>query len=548
MMADSELKRTHPLTVAVRTAKTLGQGIAAFVAFVFFGALSDNQLAFAGIAAFVLLSTLIVAAYSWANWLFFRYGIVNDDLLIEEGWLIKKRRSIPLSRVQGVDIRASVMARILGLADVMVQTAGGGDAGAEARIGAIPLGDAELLRSQLIGHRSVDSPATQAAATAQDGAGTASDASDPIGHMSHLRGAFGGVAPIEAAPQFELRVPVSRLVIAGLTSNGPLIAVAAVLGLAGQFYEVIDATRIDQTTSALRALAIPALLALGLAAFAVVGGVAVALTIVRDYGFTIRRSGDRLETEAGLFERRMTSVPVRRIQAVLIESNPLRRLFRLASVTVNTAGFGQSEEQQAQGTSAALVPLAKRSEVRLLLHSLLWEAEQFAPVSGVPRRSLRFYLVLPVLTAALLVSAVVVAVLWLASRVFEPEAVTAVAPLASAISLILALGIVAGLRVLTWRAAGFGVDTDALVIQWGALGLHKVRIGRTRIQSLTVRQNPFQHRAGLATLTVASVSGAAKRAYSVRNLDASDASRIEAWYSPAPPAQKPELETSVSSS
>lgn len=546
-MADSELSRTHPLTVAVRSAKTLGQGIAAFVAFTFFGAVSGSPFTFMGFAALILLGTLVTAGFSWLNWHFFRYGVVGDDLLIDEGWLVKKRRSIPLARVQGVDIRASVVSRLLGLADVLVQTAGGGEDGAEARIGSIPLGDAERLRARLIGRASSPSahPAEAdggegyvASATGAPQEGTREPSfigPDPTGHMSDLRGVFGGVARTEPLPVHELKVPLSRLVVAGLTSNGPLIAVAATLGVAGQFIEIFDTSRIDETASMLAALAIPALIALALLAFLLVGAVAVAITIARDYGFTIRRTGDRLETEAGLLERRMTSVPVRRIQSVVIESNPLRRLFRLASVTVNTAGFGASEDQQAQGTSSALVPLAKSSEIRLLLHALLWEAENFATVRPLPRRALRLYVLVPTLAAAVITLAAIAVAMVLLREVTSFDAVVATAPLVGTGTMLVACGVVAGARALAWRAAGWGLDDDALVIRWGVLGIRRARVSRSRIQSLSIRQNPFQHRAAVATLSVASVSGSSRKLFSVRHIDVADASRIEAWYSPGPP-------------
>jgi putative membrane protein len=551
-MAGSELSRTHPLTVAVRSAKVLGQGIAAFVAFAFFGALSGRGFEFAAIAALILLGTVITAAYSWLNWLFFRYGISGNDLLIDEGWLVKKRRSIPLARVQGVDIRASVLSRVLGLADVLVQTAGGGDSGAEARIGSIPLGDAEALRARLIG-RQAHVSANASDATADD-LGTSSEqrldgadgatmmiGPDPLGRMSDLRGAFGGAAPAEQAQVFELKISLGRLVAAGLTSNGPLIAVAATLGLAGQFYEIVDAGQLGEAVSALAVLAIPALIALAVAAFLVVGGVAVAITISRDYGFTVRRTGDRLETEAGLFERRMTSVPVRRIQSVVVESNPLRRLLKLASVTVNTAGFGANEDQEAQGSSSALVPLAKSSEIRLLLHSLLWEAESFATVRPLPTRALRFYVFVPTVGAIVATLLAIGIPWWLLKGEPGFDALVATAPLIVAVAVLVVASTVGGLRALAWRAAGWGVDDDSLVIRWGSLGIHRSRVGRSRIQSMSIRQNPFQRRAALATLDVASVSGSSQKLFSVRNIDVTDAARIEAWYSPDRPAAEPRL-------
>jgi len=59
-----------------------------------------------------------------------------------------------------------------------------------------------------------------------------------------------------------------------------------------------------------------------------------------------------------------------------------------------------------------------------------------------------------------------------------------------------------------------------------------VRLPHSRIQSLAIRQTPFQKRAGLATIVVSSVSGSSATHYRVRNIEVSDAARIERWYSP----------------
>lgn len=548
-MADSDLSRTHPLTVLVRSLTRLGSGLIAFVTFTIFSS-AGGGLSFLGIAALALLASAVLAAFTWIEWLHFRFGVVGDELVIQEGWLIKQRRTIPLARVQGVDIRANVLARILGLADVMVQTAGGGDSGAEARIGEIPLGDAEKLRAYLIGGSAALAARRAAAAGeagGEDAAGESEAASgsavdgataagagligaDPIGRMSDLRGAFGGAFVPEQAPVFELRIPLGRLVLAGLTSNGLLLAGAAVLGVAAQMLEFIDIGRVGDTASALLALAVPILIAIGLGTLLLVGAIAVAITLTRDYGFTVRRTGERLETEAGLLERRMTSMPVRRIQAVIVESGALRRPLGLASVTVNTAGFGKSDEGQAAGSSAALVPLARTHEIGELLHSLLWEAERFPRIQSVPRRALRFYVLVPLVISVIGTLVAVGGPLAVLDRLLPAFALSDAAPLIVAATVTVVAAAVVLMRVLVWRAAGFGTDPEAIAIRWGMLGRYRARLGRGRIQSLSVRQNPFQRRAGLATLTVASVSGSAQRTFSVRHIEIADAARIATWY------------------
>jgi putative membrane protein len=226
----------------------------------------------------------------------------------------------------------------------------------------------------------------------------------------------------------------------------------------------------------------------------------------------------------------MTSVPIRRIQAVLFEATPVRRVFRLAALRVNTAGFGTKENDKA--TASALVPIARSAELRMLLHNLLPEADVIPLTRPAPRRALRFYIVWPT-SLAIGITLIVVGGPLAANAAYgfsEPLLLTT--PLILAVAVLVVGGAVASLRALTWHSTGYGVSGNALAIDYGTLGSYKVRITRSRIQSLSVRQSLFQRRARLATLVVASVSGSSRALFKVQHLDHADALKIERWYSP----------------
>lgn len=519
-MADSDLERTHPLTVATKSAALLMQMVWGFVAAAVFA--SSGQFAFAVVAfAAVGASIVISVSVAWMNWWFFRFGVAGDDLLIVQGVIVKKRRAIPLSRVQGVDIRADLLSRILGLADVVVQTAGGGDGEAEARIGSIPLSDAEGLRASLLHSKEAVSVSDTDVAVG----------SDPAGRMSDLRGVFGGREAGRVASSAEYRLPFGRLVLAGATSNAVFAVLAAGAVFVFEGADLLGADLFDRAPSS--ATDVTPLLALaGAATGALLFAVAVAVVVARDFGFVARRAGGRIETESGLLERRMTSMPVARIQAVRVEATPLRRALGFAAVHVDTAGFGATSEEQ-HTLAPSLLPLVRSAEVRPLLHALLPEAAAFPATRRVPRRALRFYVLVPALTTVAFVGAAGSGLLALGLTLAPDSRLTALGPLALAVSLVGATGWTAFHRYLRWRAAEYGADSRALAIQNGALGLTRARLPRTRIQSLTIRQNPFQRRAGLATLAATTVIGSSASVHRVRHLSSTDAERIAEWYSPS---------------
>ncbi len=540
-MADSELSRTHPLTVAVRTMKALSQMLLALLAMAFFGSFGGGgALAAVGVAGVAVVLALVSTGFAWLNWWYFRFGVIGHDLVVLEGWLVKKRRAIPLARVQGIDIRADLASRLLGLADVVVQTAGGGSGEAEARIGSIPLSQAEQLRADLLHWRDRESQVVDGATPNQPAAAPTEESvtgpslvgADPVSRMSDLRGVFGEKEADARSVDFEYRLPFGRLVLAGLTSNAVLIALAAGAGVLSQFAELFSGFTQDATDTLSR-MALPALIALGFVAMLFFVGISIAVIVARDFGFTARRVHDRLETEAGLTERRMTSLPIRRIQAVRIEQTALRRMLGFTSIHADTAGFGRKEEQQSS-TGAALVPLARSAEVRPLLHKLLPEAEDMPTTSGLPRRARRFYILWPTALTATVTWVVVAGSTWIVATAGEIDGLGPIAPAVGAAAALLPSAIVAASRALAWRNAEFGADENALAIRWGVLGRYSVRLPRARMQSLTVRQSPFQKRAKLATIVAASVAGSGAAFYRVRNLDVDDARAIEQWYSPSP--------------
>lgn len=520
MTADSELRRTHPSTVAVRTLKTAWQGLLAGIAFAIFGAIEGGGWVAGGIFALVMLATLLGAGSSWLKWYFFRFGVVGNDLLITEGWLVRKRRSIPLARVQGVDLRADVFMRIFGLVALTVQTAGGAGE-PEATIGEIPLAEAERLRFILLHGRTYTEPPAPETAEGIEGASASasSPAADITGRMSDLRGVFGGAEQARVEPSFQYRVSVARLALAAVTSRTVLVVMAAMLAAATQVFEFAGPDALDAAERTISRLGVMAVLLSALPVLVVTALIAIAVSVSRDYGFVARRVAERVETEAGLFERRMTGVPVGRIQAVAIDEAPLRRALGWASVQVITAGAGY--EKQSSASASSVVPIARRGELFPVLHGLIPEVARLPRLAPLPHRAVRFYLTIPTLVTVTVFASAALTV----SLVADELGWWVVA--AGLVTLVL----VAVSRVLSWRNSAIGADAGSLGIASGVLGRRRVRIARSRIQSLTVRQSPFQRRAGLATVVAAGVSGSSAAHYVVRHIEASDADRVIRWYS-----------------
>lgn len=88
---------------------------------------------------------------------YWRYELTADALKIERGVIMKKYISIPYERIQNIDIYRGLVARIIGLSDLQIQTAGyssysgrGGQFNTEGRLPGLDPKIAESLREILV--------------------------------------------------------------------------------------------------------------------------------------------------------------------------------------------------------------------------------------------------------------------------------------------------------------------------------------------------------------------------------------------------------------
>lgn len=109
----------------------------------------------------VIIPVFLVLCFIWAKltYHFYRYELTDAGFRKELGVIYKKYVTIPYDRIQNVDIYRGILARILGLSDLNIQTAGmsatvgrygisGG--GSEGRLPALSREIAEQLRDELI--------------------------------------------------------------------------------------------------------------------------------------------------------------------------------------------------------------------------------------------------------------------------------------------------------------------------------------------------------------------------------------------------------------
>ena len=203
------------------------------------------------------------------------------------------------------------------------------------------------------------------------------------------------------------------------------------------------------------------------------------------FGFRLTLREGVLQRRYGMFTTRAATLPIRKIQRVLVEQNVLRRLLRVGVVRADSAGSGMDERDEARSGRDLVVPLAARTQIEQLLPVLLLGLG--GPSGRWRRASPR--LILRVVLKGTIVAAVLCAGLWVEFGVWGLWAF-ALVPVAWVVGR------------LVWHNLAMGQDGDNAVLQWGILGRYRAIVPHRKIQAVALRAGPIERVLGLAQVTV----------------------------------------------
>lgn len=451
--------KLHPLSIPFRVV-TRGIGLAwpLLIGGVAFS--GGDPLLTAGVVVLAVLGLAVLVAWEVAYHRRFEYELTRESLDIRSGVFSRREREIPLRRVQNVDVTRSFVARILGLAEVDVETAGGGST--EANLRFVGREEAERLQTEVRERRARlrQREADEAAATAEE-AGEASEEA------------------AEAVPEKETLFELSQrdLALYGILSFDPrlLSAVAALVPFVAPTFD---------GTGGLATLGWVVLGVIAVLGALVLWAASAAARMVRFYGFRLWRVGDDLRYERGLFQRRDGTIPLSKLQTVAVEENVLMRRYDYASLAVETAGY--SPGSSPSGGSEAAIPIAPRQDVFDLAQTL--EPFDDFDLSRPPERARKRYV-----RRYLIVGALAVAAGFLVSRFVVTFPWYALVPL-------LALAWPAATRAHANR--GYDIGSSHAVTQTGFWRRSTRVVPYDRVQTVIQRQTVFQRRWDLSTVIV----------------------------------------------
>ncbi len=275
---------------------------------------------------------VVLLAYSAVAWRFTGYEVARRELRIYEGVQSRRVRTVPLERLQAIEVVQPFQAKPFGLAELKLDVAG--TQKAEAPLAYLPLPQARALRAQLLALSAGAGGATQ--------------------------------APEEPAAEPVLRVDNNDVVISQLLTPPVLLTPIAVLYIVGQlvFNEDFSFFSIaSMITAAAATIFTPIMRTLNF------------------WDFRLGRTPDgKLRIKHGLLTTRSQTVPIRRIQSITVTWPFLWRLKGWLRVTMAVAGQSSSAEEGRKAETDRLLPVATLAQA----HEIVPLAVPGADPSNLP--------------------------------------------------------------------------------------------------------------------------------------------------------------------
>ena len=483
-----ENQRLHPMTLLQRLIVTL-PGLALLVVPLLSG---RDPRAWLYVFMLVLYSFVAVPLII-LHYVRFRFRISARELHIESGVFTRRRRSIPIERIQNVQIERPVLARLSGTAKVRVETAGG--QGAEGVLELVSLETAHKIRDTIrtfqrimreeIGERSAH--ATEPRDVRDDAEPSQPERDERDAHEVYRM----DLARVLLSGVFRFSLVYIAVVFSGLE----YLRVEPVEIL--EWFERGELGPIAEFARSSPWLTVGASV-VAAALFAWITGILVNLN--RFFRFRLQLDRHKLYKQHGLLTLSESAVPMRRIQALVLHTNPLMKRFDWWHLSVQTLGV----ESAARGRTM-VVPFAR-------LHEALGVCAVFEPFAlpdtfmsvsplTVRRRFLRY-------AAVLLPGA------WLASLVWHPALWGAAA-----------LPLLLGVAFLQFRNHGYALSERHLFVRSGVIHHRIWVLPRRKFQAFFATSSIFQRRLGLQTLHVDTAGAPTVRYPRIIDLPATESNR-----------------------
>lgn len=413
-------RRLHPAGLIVAMVQSVKTTVSSIISLALLFRIIPEQWRDWAMWATAAAAVLIAAGRPIATWATTRYRLDEDSITLVSGLIFRNRRTVGYDKVHAINSASPVYLQPFHVVQLTVSTEGMDES--SITLDAVPAAlqlELETVRARFLadgrsrGESTADGADGADGADAAAGAGIGSaipatvEASGLSGVSSSERPATDGTSRGQdqgalnsgGAPVF--RASATDIVLFAITDLGFLAAAFVVYGFISQLRDVLPKRWLenaDQSVDRILARGLASIVMMAALCLIVLLIVSVVSSLLRFHGFEVWRRGDDLVVVRGLPTRRVTTVPVSRIQTIVIRQSVLRRPFRLCSVGLGLSS-STSGEDNGEGSLAVanILPVIGTPHVVGVLRAMLPEWDLHQPdIHRTGRGLARYYLGMPV--------------------------------------------------------------------------------------------------------------------------------------------------------
>lgn len=472
----TEAKRLHILSIFYTAIRQLPGMLITFYFLVLQNSSTDWFYLIIGITYGIFVFPTMIL-----NYYYFTYSITSEEVVIRSGIISKKQRNIPIKRVQNIELNQNFLQKLMHITKVRIETAGGGET--EGSLEFVSNIDAERIRAAIQTHqnRLSENPDDKELE------------SETVRHEDD---------------DLIFSMSLKDVALYGMFRFRPIVfaATAWIISMYQQyntdFWEELTDLLQEQVGDLDIASIVFLVIVFLLLASLVSWIIDIALTINQYYNFKLKRDGKKLNSDCGLLGSRRSTIPLKKLQMMVLTSNFIKAKFNYYGLRIETAGFAGKEAKN----SEIAVPFTSFDRIIDLSKSILKYdlPSEFTKVSRKTiRRAFVRYLIL--MSFPLTIGAYIL-----------PEVAW----------FILLIPVLYYAAVIRYQHRGFYLNDNTVLIKQGFISRRISVIPINKIQTLNVRATFFQRRLGLSSLIIDTAATASLHDAQIVDIDSKDAEEL----------------------
>lgn len=453
-------KRLHPFTLLYRLVVALPNAALPIVFVLYSGNTGEWAYIFISLfLGFFILPGILL------NYFYFDYTITEQEVVIRSGILSKKERHIKIDRIQNITITQNFLHKLMRIAKVQLETAG--DATTEGNLDSVSIADSERIREIIRNHQHEKSTTI-----------INEDGEKVVGKLE------------EEEENVIFSMSFWDTIKYGAVRFRPIVLVASawIFSMVSQFnpnwteeLEVILESGYKEYIKQLDIFMLVVYIVAGVFLVLLFSWIIdILLTVNTYHKFKLVSERGKLLTSQGLFSSQKGAIPLKKLQMMVIKSNPITRKLNFYRLDLQTAGFGGGDGTKAKSETA--IPFARLSQVKEIINKIrnVELPEVFTKVSPKTiRRAVVKYLVFSI-----------------------PVGFALYFTFESFWILLILIPIIGFAAFIRYQYRGYHVENNQIIVKQGFWFQKISIIPIEKIQTLHKRSSYFQRRLGLATVEI----------------------------------------------